>query len=151
MESESYETHKGTIVDKSRLPLDVRIVAYYLYAMGFLFFVLSLLIGTALAESQPRRMLLGSVVIASRLADSVDNLAGGLGFLFCAWGLMRRIRFAWWFSLIFFVHCSTYVVLVLPQFKVDVASIAIDAALIAWLWFRRELYGVHLGPKGTGT
>jgi hypothetical protein len=147
MESETSGTHKEAVVYKSGRPTDIRIVAYYLYGIGSLFLMVGFLIGTGLAKPQPHRMLFGSVVVASRLADSVDKVTGGVGFLLCACGLTRRIRFAWWFSLIFSVHCLTYVVLVVPEFQVDVPGVALNAASIAWLWFRRDYYGVHLAAK----
>ncbi len=143
MNSDIAGNRRGATSHEGKVPLDVRIVTYYLYAAGFVFLAVGLLTGIGLAAPEPHRALFGSVLIASRLADSVDKFVSGICFVFCAWGLMRRMRLAWWFSLILFVYCLTFVVLLFPEYRVDVRSVAIGGALIAWLWFRRELYGVH--------
>lgn len=138
----------GAMLRENRLPLDVRIVTYYLYALSILFFLLGLSVITGFAEPQPHRILLGCVEVASRPADSLDKLLAGAAFLFCARGLMRRSRFVWWFSLVFFVYCSTDALLILPERPIGVAvSIGIDIALIVWLWFRKDVYGLQ--PRET--
>jgi lysylphosphatidylglycerol synthetase-like protein (DUF2156 family) len=132
----------GVVSLARKVPLDVRIVAYYLYANALLCFVSIPFVVSGSSEPQSHRVLLGLVLIASTLADSVYNLTTGICYLLCAWGLMRRAQWAWWFSLIFFVYASTDALLFLPGHRVTVAmSVAIDIALITWLWFRRDLFG----------
>jgi len=143
MNPETSENPRGGTSRERKTPLDVRIVAYYLYANSLLFLSLSFFIATGVASPQPHRALLGSVMVTSRLADSIDKLTAGTLFLFCAWGLMRRVGFTWWFSLIVFIYGSTNALLVLPEQQIHVAiSIAIDIVLIVWLYLRRDLYGI---------
>ena len=139
---ETEKKDSGVISHARKVPLDVRIVAYYLYATAVLFLVLGAYAAIGSAEPHVRPILLGSVIVTSRLTDSVETLASGIGFLFCAWALMRRIRFAWWFSLVFLFYCLTDAALVFSEYPLALGggSIAIDIVLIAWLFFRRGLY-----------
>jgi hypothetical protein len=90
-------------------------------------------------------VLFGTVVIVNGLADGIYTLLTGLCWLFCAWGLMRGIKFAWWFAMIFLVYFLTDEVLLLPRYPLPFAiGIAIQILLIVWLWFRRGLYGIRL-------
>ncbi len=155
MENETCETCGGTIVHRTRPPLDVRVVAYYLYFGGFLALTLSLLliIGVAKpADNESRRVLLGTMVLDSGSTQAVYTLCIGGCTLFCAWGLMRRVKFAWWFALVYQIYFVIDEIVVFPPYSIyRVISMALVMALIAWLWFRRKLYSVHLGSKGTGT
>jgi predicted anti-sigma-YlaC factor YlaD len=153
MENESYEARKGTIVYKSRPPLDVRIVAYFLYGVGFLQVVFSVLLGAQVGKPvgiETRRVLLGTVVLSSALADAIYMLCLGTCHLFCAWGLMRRAGFSWWFALAFFIYYLIDEAFLFPKHHaVVLIGGAMGIALIAWLWFRRERYGVHLAASQT--
>ncbi len=157
MENESYEVRKGAIVYKSRPPLDVRIVAYYLYFGGFLGLALSLLISVGVAkyaDDASRRVLLGTVVLASRSAEAVYLVCISGCNLFCAWGLMRRVKFAWWFTVIFNIYWWVDEALSFPrlfaQYPLNmVVTVVFGILLFAWLWYRRELYGVRLGASHT--
>jgi len=152
MDTETYEIRKGAIVYKSRPPLDVRIVAYYLYSLVVFRVVLAiLLIGGVIESAESHRVLFGTVVLSSSLSDAVHAFLTGLYYLLCAWGLMRRIKWAWWFSLLFILlFSSPDGAFTFPKHQVNaVICVATDMALITWLWFRRELYGVHLAASHT--
>jgi uncharacterized membrane protein YczE len=151
MDTEIYEVHKGTIVRKTLPPLDVRIVVYYLYSFGFLEFGLSLLLGIGVAKpvgDAPWRVLLTTVVLTSNLAQGVYTFSMSCITLSCAWGLKRRMKFAWWLALIYHVYLAIDGVFVFAKYPVNTAiGVAMTAVVIVWLWLRRELYGVHLAGK----
>jgi lysylphosphatidylglycerol synthetase-like protein (DUF2156 family) len=155
MENETYRIRKGAIVYKSRPPLDVQIVAYSLYCFGFLLLAAGLLLSSGLGrivDHVSRRVLLGAVVLDSSLAEAIYTFCMGIGTLFCAWGLMRRVKFAWWFTVIFhlwgWVDTALSFSQLFPQSPSSmVGSIVLGTALFTWLWFRREFYGIHLAVR----
>jgi len=149
MDTETHKIPEGTISGKSRPPRDVRIVAYLFYIGGFAGVLVSILLCSGLTEpDESHRVLLRAVVLANGLTQGVYTLFMGLCYLFIAWGLMRGVRLGWWFAMIYIVYCSAEGVLQFPGYPVAVTiGIVINISLIAWLWFRRELYGIHLAAS----
>lgn len=157
MENETYEIHRGTIVHKSRPPRDVCIVAYLLYGIGFLLLVLSLLLTIGPAKSpESHHVLLGTVAVTSGTVEAIYLSCKSVFTVFCAWGLMRRARFAWWSTVIFHVYLWADAALSSPEsfsrypLHMTVGG-AVSISLFAWLWYRRELYGVHVGASHAAT
>jgi len=155
MESEIYKIHKGTIVHRRLPPLDVRIVAYFLYGMGFLLLALSLLLSIGVARSpESHRVLLGTVAVASGTVEAVYRSCTSVCTLFCAWGLLRHTKFAWWFTVMFHMYLWADAALSSPasfsRYPLNMAiGGAISMSLFAWLWYRKELYGVHFAGSRT--
>lgn len=152
MDIETYELRGGTIVYKSRPPLDVRIVAYLVYVCAFLQLGVGLLLATGVAKpvdaSWP--ILCGAIVLTSKGALVACQFSLGVCTLFEAWGLMRRMKFAWWLLLASTIYAMAEAVSHLAKYPVSAGiGIATGLPFFAWLWFRRELYGVHLGAKRT--
>jgi hypothetical protein len=149
VENETYEIRRGTIVYKSRPPLDVRIVPgfCFLVALGQVPLGILFLSGvTKLAGTY--RVLFGAVVVASEKAAGVYALFVGICWLFCAWGLHRRMKFSWWFATIFSAYYLTDEALQFARSPRDfVIGAIIQISLIAWLWFRREFYGIRLAAN----
>ncbi|OHB63918.1 MAG: hypothetical protein A2Y77_13630 [Planctomycetes bacterium RBG_13_62_9] len=150
MENETCEEASGPISPKVGLPLDVRIVARILYVIGGLAVLRAILLCTGnMKAAEPYRVLFGTVVLADGLMQAVQSLFMGIFYLLCDWGLRRGMRFVWWFLMVYQMVYSVYPliwgVFVFPGHSVAVAiTIAVRISFIAWLWFRRELYGVHL-------
>ena len=142
METADQQIHEAA--SKGKKPLDVRIVAYFLYGIGFIRLAISILLASGIAEpAEPYHVLLGSVVISSGPADAVYVFCTGLWRLFCAWGLMRSAKFAWWSTLLFFVYDSTDAAFTFRMHPTNALTwIALDMAIIGWLWFRRRLFGI---------
>ena len=132
------------IASEHKRPLDVRIVAYFFYAIAYIRLVISILLAVGVAQpADSHRVLLGAMVISSGLADAIYVFCTGLWLLFCARGLMRNGKFAWWLTLAYLVYDSTDAALTIPKHPVNaVIWIALNLVGIAWLWFRRGLYGV---------
>jgi lysylphosphatidylglycerol synthetase-like protein (DUF2156 family) len=153
MDTETYEIRKGAIVYKSRPPLDVRVVAYFMYLGGFVALAIGLLLSAGVvkpADDASRRVLFGAVVLTSSTAEAIYLFCTSGCILFCAWGLMRRMKHAWRFALIYNAYNATDSMLVFPKYPVNAAiGIVIVATIIAWLWFRRGYYGVRLAA-GSG-
>jgi lysylphosphatidylglycerol synthetase-like protein (DUF2156 family) len=155
MENETYEIRKGAIVYKSRPPLDVQVVAYFLYFLGFLELAVSPFWSVPLARHAhhaPRHVLFGILTLAGGPTEAIYAFCMGAGTVFCAWGLMRRISFAWWFTVVFHIYGWVDTALSFSQWfsrspSGMVLSIALGIAMFTWLWFRREFYGVHLAVR----
>ena len=133
---------KGTFSPRRKPPLDVRVVAYYLYLLGFLNLALALLLGSGIAKPVgPVSILAGTIQITGGLTLSLYVLCTGVWDLVCAWGLVRRAEFAWWLSLMFQIYWS--IEWVVTHAKYPLAAeicIAINTAIVVWLLFRRRLY-----------
>jgi len=151
VDKETRETSDRTTSGKARPPLDVRIAAYLLYVGGSLQLALTFLLMTPVAlPGAAHRVFLGAVTITTNTAEAVYLLCMAACNLVCAWGLMRYHKWAWWFTVTYSIYYSTDAALILPNHQLSTAiTFAINAALIAWLWFRRELYGVRLGASHT--
>jgi hypothetical protein len=153
MDTETHEISERTASGKSRRPLDVRIVAYFSYFVALAHVPLGIIFccgATKLVGSYP--VLFGVLVIANEAAAGVYKLLTGLCWLFCGWGLLRGATFTWWFAMIFSVYYLTDEALQFSRSPRDFAiGATIQILLVVWLWFRRELYDVHLGLRGTGT
>jgi hypothetical protein len=155
VENESYEVRKGTIVYKNRPPLDVRIVAYFSYFWGFFTLVVSLLLGAGLAKpasDAPWRVFFGTTVLANGTTQGIYVFCTSCCTLFCAWGLMRRVKLAWWLtvlcSMYYWAEAAVSAPGLFSQYPVNTAiGAAISISEFAWLWYRRELYGVHLAAS----
>ncbi len=157
MDNAIYEIRKGAILHKSLPPMDVQIVACYLYFFGFLELAVGLLWSitpAGSADHASRHVLLGTVVLATGSAEGIYMSCMSAGTLFCAWGLIRCIKFAWWFTVIFHIYGWVDTALSFPQsFSRSpvsiVGSMVLGLLLFTWLWLRRELYGVHLATSHT--
>jgi hypothetical protein len=127
---------------RRRPALDVRVVAYFLYVSGSIQLVLTLLLATPMAlPAEAHPVFFGVLVIDSNAAEAVYQLCMAVCNLACAWGLMRCLKWAWWFTLAYSVYYSIDAALILPDHQISTAiTFAINAALIAWLWFRRQAY-----------
>ena len=133
----------GCVVSRrSKPPLDVRIVAYYLYLMGFLSLAMAVLLGSGIAKPLGSfAVLAGTVQITSGLIYSVYTLCISSCNLLCAWGLMRRVKFAWWLSLISQIYLSVEWVLTYSKYPCAAHIIGVvNMAIVVWLLFRRGLY-----------
>lgn len=135
----------AVIPHRNKTPLDVRLVAYFFYFVALAHVPLGILFCsgvTKLVGSYP--VLFGFVVVAKEMAAGVYKLLTGLCWLYCGWGLIRGIRFAWWFAVIFSVYYLIDEALQFPRSPRDFAiGAAIQISLVAWLWFRREFYSTR--------
>lgn len=151
MGTETHETSEGTISDKGGLPLDVRLLARLFYIAGGLLLICGILLCSGMIEPRkPYPALLGAVILADGLTQGVHGLFLGLCYWFLDWGLRRGIRFVWWFLMAPSIYYLIRGALLFPGYPVAVTiSSALEMSFIAWLWFRRELYGVHLAASRT--
>jgi uncharacterized RDD family membrane protein YckC len=150
MDTETYEIRKGAIVYKSRPPLDVRIVAYYLYFIVFCRVALAILFASGVVKpAESHRVLFGTLAASSPLSHAIYWFLIGLCYFFCAWGLMRGIKLAWWFTVLFVLYESTDTAFMFPKYHYAAVDLVGKMVFIGWLWFRRELYGVHLAARHT--
>jgi hypothetical protein len=149
--NETNEVHGGAISPRSRAPFDVRVVAYLFYSIAFVRIPLGILMagGMVVPVGEPRPILLGFLVIASGVGEGVYSFLTGLCWLVCAWGLMRGMKFAWWFAMALSAYYLTDEVLQLHRYPWRYAiGVAVEILLIAWLWFRREFYGIRPTEHG---
>lgn len=144
-EQTTYPASRG-----NKVPSDIRMVACALYMQGFFLLLIGLLLFGGFTKPQSRRVLFGSVLVTNRQTDSIYRIVTGASSLVCGYCLTRRgLKFAWWFSLIWFVESVPDVVFVLcatPNHRVgNIFCVVLDILLIAWLWFRRDFYNVRIG------
>jgi hypothetical protein len=152
MDTETHEASGGTTSGRSRPPLDVRIVAWFYYAAGAIGALLGILSCSGATEpEEPYRVLFGAVVLADGLTQGVYTLFTALCYWFIAWGLMRGVKSAWWFAMIYFLYCLAEGALPFWGYPAVVATgIVVYISLIGWLWFRQGLYGVRFAASHTG-
>jgi hypothetical protein len=146
MDAETHEIREGVFPGKNRLPLDVRIVARLFYIAGGLAVLFGIFLCSGVIEPQKSfRAFFGAVVLTNGLTQGIYWLFDGLCYLLFDWGLRRGIRLVWWFLMISSACHLVYMALWFPGYPIGVTiGIALQVLFIAWLWFRKELYGVHL-------
>jgi len=138
---------------RAKVPVDIRILAYFLYAVGFfqLACSVSLITGVGrLGGNEMRRVFFGIVLLSTELDFAIYMFCMGFAHLLCAWELIRINKFGWWFTMIFSLYELIDAVFLFPKHKL-VASIGIviGIVIITWLWFRRQFYKVGLGHSST--
>ncbi len=152
MDTETYIPQKKTCYYKTKVPVDVRIVAYFLYAVSFFQLAIGCFLITGMGRLEPnftRRVLFGTVLLSTELYHSIYTLCMGSVRLLCAWGLIRGRKFVWCLTLIFFVYELIDMLFLFPQDELNGSiGIIISITIIIWLCFRRKLYKVGLkqGP-----
>ncbi len=137
-------------------PLDIRIVSWYFYlcAVGMALAASGYVVGAVRAARlgptpSPTRLFLGTFTLSGCASLAVYYFAtAGVTFVF-AWGIGRRRRFAWWFSLVYLTYFMLEMAfLLMGQVRRShgLASLVVYAALLVWFYLRRHLFGV--GPRG---
>jgi hypothetical protein len=148
---ETHETSEGALSGKGRLPLDVRIVARLFYIVGGLVVLSGVLLCSGVIKPRGAGpVLFGTVVLTNGVTQGVYALFQGLCCWFLDWGLRRGVRLVWWFLMVPSVYYLIRGALLFPDrpIAVTIGTVA-GMAFIAWLWFRRELYAVHLASRHT--
>jgi len=137
---------------RTKMPVDVRIVAYLLYAIGFFQLTVGCFLITGmgrLGTNYTRRVLFGTVLLYTELSHSIYTICLGFVHLLCAWGLIRGRKFSWWLLLIYYIYYIIDDVFLFQQHRpIALIGFGISIAIITWLCFRRQLYKVGLkqGP-----
>lgn len=147
MDTQTHARPEGTLSGTSRLPLDVRIVARLLYITGGLGVFAAVLLWSGIAESwEFYPVFSGTLVPTTRLTQGAYFFLVGLWYLFLDWGLRRGRKSVWWLLLALSVYGLTAGVLWSRRHPTPYFAIAVvlQILFVAWLWFRRELYGVRL-------
>jgi len=146
MENETQGGPEGAASGTHTLPLDVRIVARLFYIVGGLVALSGILLCSGVIEPRkPCPALFGAVILADGLTQGVHGLFLGLCCWFFDWGLRRGIGFVWWFLIVSSAYSLIRGALVFPDYPVAVTIGTVgQIGFIAWLWFRREFYGVRL-------
>jgi hypothetical protein len=140
VEKSSTVDDKETLSFRNGVPADVRAVAYYFYLTSLLGFIMAALGAKTISSWR----VFGILPITSSLGDWACMLSSDLSGVFCAWGLMRGVKLAWWFTFLLIVYSLTGGASVFRTYPPTATVImVINAALLGWLWFRRNLY-LHL-------
>ncbi len=137
-----------TFSHKTKIPIDVRIVAYFLYAIGFIQLVFSILLITGigrLGEDYTRRILFGTVLLSTKLNFTIYMLCLCFVHFLCAYKLIRVRKFGWWFTLAYNIYYIIEDMFLFQQHTLNAfISLVISIAIITWLLFRRQLYNIGL-------
>jgi hypothetical protein len=145
MTTELNGEHSKVFSCKTKIPIDVRIVAYFLYAIGFFQLACSCLLITGIARlgDITNHLSFGISLPSAELSISILILCLGFIHLLCAWGLIRSRNFSWWLLLIKEMY---YIIVGVFLFQVHrlnaLIGLGISISIIAWLFFRRHLYNV---------
>jgi hypothetical protein len=141
---ENKENH--SLIKKS--PIDVRIVSYFLYAIGFLQMALSMFLITGigrLGANQIRRALFGTILLSTELSFAIYMLCTGFLRLLCAWGLIRYRKFAWFLMFIYCIYDIMDMIYLYSTDKLNASfGLIINTAIIIWLLFRRSQYKIGI-------
>ena len=133
---------------KTKIALDVRIVAYFLYGIAFLQLACVVLLVTGvgrLEDGYTRRVFLGTILLSTEMAFVVHLLCMSSVDMLCAWGIIRRLRAGWWFALIYSTYHLVDTASLFPKHRIAaLLGIAIVVAIIIWLLLRRRLYVIGL-------
>jgi len=147
----------GTLNESSsiihKIPIDIRIVAYFLYVIGFFQLAFSILLITKighLGDNYTRRIFFGTILLSTELNFSIYMLCLAFAHLLCAWGLIRINKFFWFFALIYSIYYLIDGAFLFQQHRLTaLIGIGISIAIISWLCFRRQLYMVGFKQGAT--
>ena len=126
---------------KTKSPMDLRIIVYLLYAVGFvqLLFGVLLVTGVGRTEGYTRRVLCGAVLLSTDTAWATYMFCAGLAQVLCAWGLSRKEKLAWWCALLLSICYLVDGMFLFPQQGlVALIWVIIELGIIMCLWFRRK-------------
>lgn len=129
-----------------KIPIDIRIVAYFLYIIGFFQLAFSILLFTKighLGDNYTRRIFFGTILLSTELNFSIYMLFMAFTHLLCACGLIRINKFFWFFALVYSIYYLIDGAFLFQQHRLTaLIGIGISIAIISWLYFRRKLYMV---------
>jgi len=149
MDSEGKGTQNDTFSCKTKVPMDVRIVAYLLYAFGFIQLTVAALLITGIGRTEyveTRRVLFGTVLFSTSSVWAIYMLCTGLAHVLAAWALIRKLKFGWWFALLYSIYYLIEDAFWFPENELmALIGIIISICIITWLCFRRHAYGIGLG------
>ena len=145
------EVKSPAVVPIRKMPLDARIIAWVVAIPAFVFLLLGLLflIGFSYITSPDTRpALFGTLSLATELQFGVYWFCIGLAGLFSAYGISKGHKFGWWCMLILLIDGIFNDMVMLPRFKVSIlTTTGISIVIIAWLVYRRRLYGIGRNPE----
>ena len=147
MTTELNGKHSKVFPYKTKIPIDVRIVSIFLYAIGFFQLACSCLLITGMARlgDKVQHLFFNIFTPSTELSISIFVFCLGFIHLLCAWGLIRFRNFSWWLLLI---NDMYYIIVDGFLFQVHrlnaLIGLGISIAIITWLFFRRQLYKVSL-------
>jgi len=148
MTTELNGEHSKDFSYKTKIPIDVRIVAYFFYAVGFTQSAFGILLITGigrLGENYTRQVFFGAVLLSTKLNFTIYMLCLGFAHFLCAWELIRRRKFGWWFTMVYHMYYIIEDIFLFQQHRLNVfIGFIISIAIITWLCFRRQLYNVGL-------
>jgi hypothetical protein len=131
-------------VATSRLPIDLRVIMAFGIASCVIDFGLITLLITGVAripEDAHNRVFFDTISLSSELAHGMYSFSLGLCRIVSVYGLFRRTRWAWWYTLAFMsygVADSAFGLTSVPV--VAATSMLLSAGVIVWLVCRRQLF-----------
>ena len=142
------EENKGDVKfdSRRRMPLDARIIGYCVVFGASI----SVLLGISLAcgvsrisKPEVRLVALGLFRLTSQLSFGLYFLLLGFAYVVYGYGIARGYRFAWWLGLVTCSYTLCDFVLVASAYpSASTLGICMHSVMIAWLVFRRRLYGI---------
>jgi lysylphosphatidylglycerol synthetase-like protein (DUF2156 family) len=129
---------------KQKTPIDLRIVVYITYTLGFYLLVVNALLLTPVARLGENgwTILFGTVTLSTKLYCAIYGSIFGFLHLICARGLMKRLKLAWWAILIIKIYELPNTSFSYPKTQIVFALIwtFINVTIIIWLLLRRKLF-----------
>ena len=131
-----------------KMPLDVRIVKWFLFVVSFISFCIGLLLLSGLSHissTDHRVILFGILSLTSGLSFGIYYSCMGFMAFFCGYWLSKRAKLGWWCLFIESMYNSSDALLIFSHHKLSVLiGISINLGLIIWLFYRRRLYGIGI-------
>lgn len=128
-----------------KTPLDLRIIVYILYVIGFFQLAVSGLLITPFARlgESERHILFGAITLSTKFPWIIYMSIFGISRLLCAQGLMRRLKLAWWATLIINLYELSDMFFSFPKNKLNALVFVgtfINLSIIVWLFLRMKLF-----------
>ena len=136
---------------RKKMPLDVRIIAWFFVAGAIIIFFMVALSFFGLLHFNPGyspSVLFGLVSLDSDFTSATYYSLFAVLELICAYGLITGRAYGWWLRLILSVIIFFDAILLYSHGPTTATlSMAIVLAIIAWLMYRRQLYNIGGGLK----
>ena len=133
---------------QSKWPIDLRVIMALAIVSCVVHFSLIVLLALGVAhvpEDMRDRVLFGTLVISSERSHGIYDFVMGLCNVIFVYGLFKRTRWAWWYAMALMTYGvidSAFSFSLLPA--VVTMTMLLSAGVIAWLVYRRHLFGIGL-------
>ncbi len=134
----------------AKLPLDLRVVitlgviSCVIRLGGIILLILGMM---HVPPHAPHHVLFGTVVLSSDFSAGIHDFLMGLADLVFVYGLWHRLRWAWWYALLFTTYNVADSASLFHLYPTTAAlALSFGTGQILWLLYRRQLFTTEIQP-----